>query len=190
MFKRIVATACVGLTVAYISTSFANSADKDIDIQKVSKDEYRILVFDHCQKMLEKPLNSEQVSSFLALEEQSELMRKLEKPIHAVSRQMSKLGREVEAISRKAFIEDDKTLTIDKTHLAEQKLLSKQLEALADAHKDDFNTLERQGKNVESAAKRFESTIKPLIADVENAHIQILEPGEVEKPCDPHIKQI
>ncbi|MBD1582850.1 hypothetical protein [Pseudoalteromonas sp. S16_S37] len=190
MFKRIATTVCVGVTVAYISTSFASSTKKDSNIQTANKDEYRILVFNDCEKILEKHLNKEQVNSFLALEEQSELMRKLEKPIHAVSQQMSTLGREVEAMSRKAFVEDYETFTIDKTLLAEQKRLSKQLEALADAHEGDFNALEKQGRNVESAAKRFESTIKPLVADLENSHIQILEPGETAKPCDAFIKHI
>ncbi|BBN83592.1 hypothetical protein PA25_35770 [Pseudoalteromonas sp. A25] len=187
MFKRLATTTCFTLAAIYISTSFASTMQKEQPVNAISDDDYRIVVFENCEKVLEQPLNNAQVSSFLALEEQSKLMKQLEAPVQKVSAQMGKLGHQIEAISDKAFVKHGDKLTIDKALLAEQKSVSQQLEALADAHSDDFKALEKQGKHVESAAKHFESQIKPMIGSLENAQIQILEPGELAKPCSTYI---
>ncbi|CAH9049881.1 hypothetical protein PSECIP111951_00064 [Pseudoalteromonas holothuriae] len=181
MLKYLVA---LTITVTVMSVSFAKNTTKDFQKQKISNEEYRMIVFQDCQQVLVEPLNDQQLSSYLALTTLSKKMKQLEKPVDKVSAQMSRLGKQIEALSSKAFVEHDGKLTIDKTLLAKQKKISNQLSTLASNHEDDFKALETQGKKIELAANNFESLIAPLIGDIKNSHIQILKSGEPVKPCN------
>ncbi|WP_105169843.1 hypothetical protein [Pseudoalteromonas sp. T1lg23B] len=175
------------ITIISITAAFASYAHVQSQIQQVenqqanSKDGYRVLVSQHCQQILEAPLNAEQVDSYLTMKKHSEKMRELEQPVSKISAQMSELGDQIQAITQQAYVVTDDKLSIDKTLLAQQQSVSAELEQLAAENKGKFTALETQGKHLHQAAQRFEALITPTIGDIEYSHVQILAPGERPK---------
>ncbi|OHU84306.1 MULTISPECIES: hypothetical protein [Pseudoalteromonas] len=177
MLKPVNIIAIISITAAF--TSFAQMrAQTHEDHTPININGYRVVVSQHCQQVLEAPLSAEQVDSYLIMKQQSEKMNTLERPIQKISAKMSELGNQIEALTQQAYVVTDGKLSMDKTLLAQQQTVSAELQQLADANKDKFTALEAQGKQLSSAAERFEALITPTIGDIEYSHVQVLAPGE------------
>ena len=160
-------TACIGLSNASTTN---NQGD------------YRVITFKDCKKVSESPLNNEQIAAYLELEREQVKLEALEQPINDIELQVSEYSEQIEAITEEAVIEDENHLRINKSLLKEQDKLTKELNKLMAAHDADFKALEQQAKLIEHAAKQFDKTMKPLMEQGESTHLQILAPGEDEKP--------
>ena len=165
-------TACIGL-------SNASTANNQSD--------YRVITFKDCKKVSESTLNNEQIAAYLELEREQVKLEALEQPISDIELQVTEYTEQIEAITEEAIteeavIEDENHLRINKSLLKEQDKLAKELNKLLAAHDADFKALEQQAKFIEHAAKQFDKTMKPLMEQGESTHLQILAPGEAEKP--------
>ena len=155
-------TACIGLSNASTTN---NQGD------------YRVITFKDCKKVSESPLNNEQIAAYLELKHEQ-----VKLPISDIELQVTEYSEQIEAITDEAVIEDENHLRINKSLLKEQDKLAKELNKLMAAHDADFKALEQQAKLIEHAAKQFDKTMKPLMEQGESTHLQILAPGEDEKP--------
>ncbi|MFY8284476.1 hypothetical protein AAEU31_13290 [Pseudoalteromonas sp. SSMSWG5] len=148
----------------------------------VSQGDYRVITFKDCKKVSESTLNNEQIAAYLELEREQVKLEALEQPISEIEQQVTDYSEQIEAITEEAVIEDENHLRINKSLLKEQDKLAKELNKLMAAHDADFKALEQQAKLIEHAAKQFDKTMKPLMEQGESTHLQILAPGEDEKP--------
>ena len=95
--------------------------------------------------------------------------------------QVTAYSQQIEAITKKAVVEDENHLRINKSLLKEQDKLTKQLDELIASHDADFKALDEQAKHMEKAATLFDEAMKPMMEQGETTHLQILAPGETEK---------
>ncbi|MBE0350200.1 MULTISPECIES: hypothetical protein [Pseudoalteromonas] len=160
-------TACIGLS----------SASTTID-----DNNYRVITFKDCKKVHEGTLNNEQIAAYQQLKREQEKLESLELPLSDMEEQVTAYSQQIEAITNKAVVEDENHLRINKSLLKEQDKLTKQLDELIASHDADFKALDEQAKHMEKAATLFDEAMKPMMEQNETTHLQILAPGETEKP--------
>lgn len=141
-----------------------------------NQNEYHLMAFKNCKVVADKKLNQEQVDAYLALQASEKQMRHVSEPVENLQSQINEYTSKIEDLTRRAVIEDDSSLHIDKALLREQESVSKALEALLKDHEGEFAALEDEAAAIEQRAHQFENVISPLLDDVEHDFVRVTGP--------------
>lgn len=171
-FKTLLITTVSALSILFLdNTALAKN--------HTETERYSIKLIEDCQVIKEIPLNSKQTLAYLALKKEEDVMKKLEAPIHAIEKQLSKYTAQIEKLSLQAFENTEHSYQINKTALTKQKLIVEKLDKFMDLHQADFDALGAQGKRIEVIADKFSKLITPTINNIEHNQITISRQGEV-----------
>lgn len=139
---------------------------------------YQLIAYQDCIPIIKHTMDSEQVGAYKALKAAERDMSAKELPIRDIEDKLALLSKEIEAISIEAIREDDSQLVINKALLAKQEEKAKQIEAIIENHSDNFDAIGDYAEKIEAAANRFDKALKPIIGDLTEVNINIIEPGE------------
>lgn len=163
--------------LAYLAITASAIVAFSSHLTLANQNEYHLMAFENCKVVADKKLNQEQVDAYLALQASDRQMRHVSVPVDNLQAQINEYTSKIEALTRRAVIEDDSSLHIDKALLREQESVSKALEALLKDHEGEFAALEDEAAAIEQRAHHFENVISPLLDDVEHDFVRIIGPN-------------
>ncbi|MEZ7205802.1 hypothetical protein [Pseudoalteromonas sp. DY56-GL79] len=141
---------------------------------------YRLIAYQDCNPIIKHTMDAEQVAAYKALKAAELDISASELPIKDIEDKLALLSKEMEAINKEAIQEDDDRLVINKALLAKQEEKAKQIEAVIESHAANFDAIDDYAEKIEAAANRFDKALKPIIGDLKEVNINIIEPGETQ----------
>ncbi len=144
--------------------------------------DYRLIALENCNVVAEHALNTAQVDAYLQLKSSEQAMERATAPMDNIEEDIDRYTTQISELTRRAVQESGDTLTINHTLLAEQQVLTGELEALIDHHRGDFDAIEKQAAVIETSARRFEDAIDPLLNDMHYDMVRIVGPKYHDAP--------
>ncbi|WP_286235400.1 hypothetical protein [Thalassotalea sediminis] len=134
-----------------------------------------IYVYNNCQQLAVIPMTDSQISAYKAFKATEVGMANAEKPLSAMEDELAKYQAELEKLSNEMIIETNEKIVMNKALLKKHERLADKIENIISKHKPNFDNLDVQVEQIETAAKSFERAIQPSIAKYknENDNIQV-----------------
>jgi len=139
--------------------------------------EYRIQAYNNCNQVADIPMTAPQITLYQKLETAQKAIEIAQSPIEKIEQQINAYSTEISAITELAVVENEHTLTINKTLLAKQEQAAKQLKNFIAQHQADFDRLEKTASQIESIAQQFEESIKPTLGGMSYQYLQVVGPN-------------
>jgi|GEM_PF-1682219 len=138
---------------------------------------YTLNLYNDCQLVAQHAMDDKQVTAYLALKSEEEIMRELESPIADIQAQLDDYSLQIEELTALAVQETDNSVYVDKHYLAQQKEVVNKLNHLMAKHQSDFDALGVQGRRIGKLADAFTTSIKPIIGNdsFDQIHVSSLE---------------
>ena len=160
-FTPAIITSCL-LTVAV----FANQTT-------MQNTDYSFSLSKNCQVIGEYQMTPEQVSAYIELKEQEEVMQSLQAPIELIQDELNEFTEQISELTSLAIQESEDSLYIDKRYLAQQEEVVEKLNLLMKAHKKDFDALGSQGNLIGDIANKFTDSLKLTIGDIDYDQLHV-----------------
>ena len=154
-----------------ISTVFAGQDDSQ-------PSGYTLNLYNDCQLVAQHAMTERQISAYLALKNEEDIMQELESPIADIQAQLDDYSLQIEELTALAVQETDNGVYVDKHYLARQKEVVNKLNHLMARHQSDFDALGVQGHRIGKLADAFTSSIKPIIGDNSFDQIHVTRPDK------------
>ena len=148
---------------------------------KKTQSDYRIQVYEDCEKVKDMPMSPTQVSAYKAFQNIENKMTLMEKPVRDMDEELAEYHAQLEALSSDFKYEDENISKIDKQKLREHKEIARKIEKIVRSHEADIRAIEQEARRIESASKRFEQAIKPSLVGLEHDQVQIIN-SKTAKP--------
>ncbi|WDE04267.1 hypothetical protein SG34_023450 [Thalassomonas viridans] len=146
--------------------------------EKDSSDGYSIHFIKDCRLVKKLPMTPGLITLHQQLQQQEAKMAALQAPVEAISAKIDHYSQQINRLTELAVQEDNNSLKIDKTYLAQQQVVTDKLNRLLAGHQRDFAALEQQGHQIEQVAHDFEAEIRGISRDLDFDHVRILSPGD------------
>lgn len=140
-------------------------------------DDYSLIALKNCQVVSESTLTQTQLNAYLSLKEEEEIMFTLQNPIKNIEGELKDFTDKIEEVTAMAVQETDVSIFIDKHYLKKQEELAEKINALVEAHQEDFDALEQQGKRIGKKARVLEQAIEAELDDLDYDQIRVITPG-------------
>lgn len=152
---------------------------------------YELIAYKDCNVVYSMTLNENQAKSYDNLNEESEKMRRLERPIQKMRASLNELEEQMHNTTEKLYSKSDKTFQIDKEAIKKQQLIAHKIEKLINEHQKDFNAIEKQGHKIQHVADKFEKEVVSTLPDSKQYdHVQIFTDDETSRECESYINKI
>ena len=161
------------LTMSLIAASVITMTTTAVNAATDANQEYKIFVYQDCQKLDEIPMNKAQVSAYQKLNSFEATMRELEVPVEAMEEELASYEQEFEQLSDKIVEESESTIKVNKAMIKQHEKIAQKMQAVVRAHQKDIGLLEKQASVIQAAAQQFEQAIKPSIEQYKHKNITI-----------------
>ncbi len=159
--------------MSLIAASVITMTATAVNAATEAKQEYKIFVYQDCQKVDEIPMNEAQITAYQKLNGLESTMRELEIPVDEMEEELASYEQEFEQLSDKIVEESEGAITVNKAMIKQHEKIAKKMQAVVSAHQKDLGLLEKQANVIQAAAHQFEQAIKPSIKQYQNQHITI-----------------
>ena len=143
-----------------------------------SDNKFEFVAIKNCQVVMQKQMTPEQREAYLSLKQQEQKMHELELPIQDLEVEIQQYSAQIESLVKLAIVDNEDSLYIDKTLLAEHDAVAKEFTDFMSDHQAKFDAIGEHGQVIVEFADVFETSIKADLDNVEYDHIQIISPDK------------
>lgn len=149
---------------------------------------YELVAYKGCDVVYSMTLNEQQAAAYDNLNNESELMHKLEVPIKKMQPALDELEEQMRKVSHIAVQETEKLIRIDKQAMEKQTAIAEKIEALIQQHQSDFDAIENQGDKIQAVADQFEKLVANALPSFKDFdHIQIFTDNDTSRKCESYM---
>lgn len=139
---------------------------------------FEFVAMKDCQVVMQKEMTSVQREAYLSLKQQEQKMHELELPIQDIEVEIQQYSEQIESLVKLAIVDNEDSLYIDKTLLAEHDAIATEFTDFMSVHQAKFDAIGEHGQVIVEYANEFESSIKADLDNVDYDHIQVITPDK------------